>query len=82
MRCLVVYLENCVEKYWIVFIFKIIVLKNTLFFRNGKFLSQKILDCIIIPKSCVEKYSVKLNFAASHVSSHVSHVFYFLFFLF
>ena len=55
LRRLVVYLENCVEKYWIVFIFKIIVLKNTLLFSNGKFLSQKILYCIIIPKSCVKK---------------------------
>ena len=31
-------------------------------------MSRKILDCISIPKSCVEKYSIELNFAASHGS--------------
>ena len=48
------------------------MLKNTRSFRNVKFLSQKILDCISISKFCVEKYSIELNFAASHGSNSCS----------
>ena len=69
LRRPVVYFKICVEKYSIVFIFKTVVLKNTRLIRNVKFLSQKILDCILIPKSCVEKLSIELNFAASHESN-------------
>ena len=58
------------------FILKNFVLKNTRSFRNGKFLSRKILVCISITKSCVEKYSIKLNFAASHGSNMDSTVFF------
>ena len=43
------------------------MLKNTLLIRNVKFSSRKILDCILIPKSCVEKYSIEFV-AASHGS--------------
>ena len=45
------------------------MLKNTLLFRNVKFVSRKILYCISIPKSCVENYSIELNFPASHGST-------------
>ena len=69
-HCPVVYLQISVEKYSIVFILKIFVLKNTRSLRNVKFLSWKIPDCILIPKSCVEKYSIELNFAASHGSRY------------